>query len=98
MLTLDNIVGIEVVIMRADIEHAIGHSWGGVNETAGGCCPERVASGMPAASSSKGIHFTIVGADIDDVVDHRRGGIDFPACRHGPQLFAVGGIESIDLM
>lgn len=70
------------MIFGADIEDAVGNSWGGIDARSGVIRPEWVA----AIGSVEGIHLAIIGADVDDAVVDDWGRPDDVTCSCFPKV------------
>ncbi len=84
---------VQVSVVRADVDHAVGHRRGGFNERAGESGPE-----LRARLGVEGIQVIIPRADVDHSTGHRRGGCNVRAGESGPELHSrlrVVGIEVI---
>src|SRR5947209_17565820 len=86
-------VGIEVMILRADVDDPIGHCRRGTDDPSCGSRPE-----LSPALSVKGIEVMIFRADVDHPVDYRRRRLDGRACGGGPELGPTLSVKGIQLV
>ena len=80
--------GVDVLVVAADVDHAVGYRRAACDAAPGDVCPLDVSGG-----GVQRVELAVVAADVDRARADRRGAYDLSAQQAGPAPAAAGSIQ-----